>query len=202
MNIFRIRDFLSVILFRLCGFCFGSFGKRVRIVWPLGLYGVKNMRLADDVTIAFRGYVAALKEFDDEPLLTIGRGTRIGELAHIICSHKVTIGEDVLFANRLFISDCSHSYRDIGVPVLHQGLDKLSAVAIGNGAWVGENVCIIGCSIGRHCVIGANSVVTRDVPDYCVVAGAPARVVRRYCTTSQRWLATDADGSFRDTADA
>lgn len=202
MNIFRLRDFLSVLVFRLFGFCFGTFGKRVRIVWPLGLYGVKYMRLGDDVTIAFQAYVAALREFDVAPVLTIGRGTRIGELSHIICSHSVTIGEDVLFANRLFISDCSHAYRDISVPVLHQGLDQLAPVQIGDGSWVGENVCIIGCTIGRHCIIGANSVVMRHVPDYSVVAGAPARIVRRFCTMRQQWLATHADGTFRDTADA
>ena len=201
MNIFRLRDYLSVLLYRLFGFCFGAFGKRVRIVWPLRLQGVRYFHLAADVTIAFRGYVAALKEFDVDPRLSIGRGTRIGELAHIICSHSVTIGEDVLFANRLFISDCSHSFRDINVPVLHQGLDRLPAVSIGDGSWAGENVCIIGCSIGRHCVIGANSVVMRDVPDYSVVVGAPARVVRRFCPDSQEWRATNADGTFRDAAD-
>lgn len=202
MNIFRFRDFASVLAFRLFGFVFGAFGKRVRIVWPLGLYGVKNMRLGDDVTIAFRAYISALREFDEEPFLTIGRGTRIGELSHIICSHSVTIGSDVLFANRLFISDCSHNYSDIHVPVLHQGLDRLAPVAIGDGTWVGENVCIIAANIGRHCIIGANSVVVQDVPDYSVAAGAPARIVRRYCPDRAQWLPTSADGNFKEVANA
>jgi len=198
MNIFRVRDYLSVLLYRLAGGLFGAFGRRVRIVWPLRLVGLKYMYFGHDVTIANGGYVAALREFDETPRLSFGNGTRIGELAHIICTHDVSFGDDVLVANRVFISDCAHAFRDIDVPVLHQGLDKGRPVSIGAGSWIGENVCILSATIGRHCVVGANSVVTGDVPDHSVVAGAPARIVRRYCHSRGQWLPTHADGRFRE----
>jgi acetyltransferase-like isoleucine patch superfamily enzyme len=73
---------------------------------------------------------------------------------------------------------------------------QLKDVCIGDGTWLGENVCVIGCSIGRHCVIGANSVVTRDIPDHCVVVGSPARIVKRYSAEQRRWLRTDPDGEL------
>lgn len=198
MNIFRIRDYLSVLLYRIAAGAFGSFGRRVRVVWPIRLVGVKHMHLGDNVTIANMAYIAALHEFGEEPRLSLGSGTRLGEFAHVICTHSVTFGQHVLVANRVFISDCDHAYRDIAIPVLHQGLEKGRPVSIGDGSWIGENVCIVSANIGRHCVIGANSVVMGDVPDYSVVAGAPARIVRRYCLDRQRWLPTDIDGAFRN----
>ena len=59
---------------------------------------------------------------------------------------------------------------------------------IGDDSWIGENVCIIGASIGRHCVIGANAVVTKEIPDYCVAVGNPARVIKRYDFEQKDWV--------------
>lgn len=198
MSIFRIRDYLSVLLYRaFCGL-FGGFGRRVRIVWPLRLVGVRHMHIGDDVTIANAAYIAVLPEFGVEPRLRVGGGTRIGEFAHIVCTHDVQFGNDVLVANRVFVTDCGHAFRDVTVPVVHQGLEMGGAVSIGAGSWIGENACILSAKIGNHCVVGANSVVTGDVPDHSVVAGAPARIIRRYCLERRAWIATHPDGRFRD----
>ncbi|WP_350669671.1 DapH/DapD/GlmU-related protein, partial [Pseudoalteromonas sp. 43-MNA-CIBAN-0464] len=70
---------------------------------------------------------------------------------------------------------------------IHQPVKFHRDVLIKSGAWIGENVCIIGASVGKNSVVAANSVVTKDVPDYCVVAGAPARIIKRYCHESQSW---------------
>ena len=71
-------------------------------------------------------------------------------------------------------------------------------VQIGEGSWLGENVCVMGVSIGKHCVVGANSVVTKDFPDYCVIVGAPAKIIKRYCFEQQKWKKTDNNGNFID----
>ena len=201
MNIFRLRDLVSVLAYRLAAMFFGAFGRRVRVVWPMRLVGVRHMHFADDVTIANGGYLAALPEIGTTPKLTVGRGSRIGELSHIICAHSVTIGEDVLIANRVFISDCSHRFADPSVAVLHQGLEALGPVMIGDGSWVGENACIFGATIGKQCVVGANSVVMADVPDHCMVVGSPGRIVKRYCPQRQSWCRTDASGAFAEAGD-
>jgi acetyltransferase-like isoleucine patch superfamily enzyme len=78
----------------------------------------------------------------------------------------------------VFISDNDHSYSDLDLPIIQQPIKFKKNVSIGSGSWIGENVCIIGASIGRNCVIGANSVVTKDVPDFSVVAGNPAKVIK------------------------
>ena len=59
---------------------------------------------------------------------------------------------------------------------------------IGEGSWLGEHVCVIGASIGKHCVIGANAVVVHDIPDYSVAVGAPARVIKKFNEDSNSWV--------------
>ena len=71
---------------------------------------------------------------------------------------------------------------------MFQGVTQKRDVVIGNGSWIGEHVCIIGASIGRHCVIGANSVVTRDIPDYSVAVGSPAIVIKKYDFKLNKWI--------------
>lgn len=121
------------------------------------------------------------------PELIIGKGTQIGDYCHITCAKRLEIGENVLITQGVFISDSNHVYSDISKPVLAQGL-SVKPVTIGAGSWLGNHAVVVGCSIGRNCVVGANSVVTRDVPDYCVVAGAPARIIKRYDGTAKEWV--------------
>jgi acetyltransferase-like isoleucine patch superfamily enzyme len=97
-----------------------------------------------------------------------------------------------LTANNVYISDNLHSYEDISVPVIKQPVRFKKAVLIGSGSWIGENVSIIGASVGRNCVIGANSVVTRDIPDYSVAVGAPAVVIRQFDQRAGAWVSTSA----------
>ena len=110
--------------------------------------------------------------------LTIGKNKTIGHFAHIIGVLSVAFQNIVLFAVKVFISDCTHRYEDVSVPVIEQGIEELTPVSIGEGSWIGENVCICGASIGKHCVIGANSVVITNIPDYSVAVGSPARVIK------------------------
>ena len=89
------------------------------------------------------------------------------------------LGRKVLFARNVYVSDHSHRFDDPSRAVLDQGVDRIAAVDIGDGAWLGQNVVVgPGVRIGRGAVIGANAVVLDDVPDHCVAVGAPARVVR------------------------
>jgi acetyltransferase-like isoleucine patch superfamily enzyme len=101
---------------------------------------------------------------------------------------EVVIGDEVLTANNVYISDNIHEYEDITKPVMHQAVRFKRTVVIGAGAWIGENVSIIGASVGKNSVIGANSVVTRDIPDYCVAVGAPAVVIRQFDLQLQTWV--------------
>ena len=91
-----------------------------------------------------------------------------------------------------------HGYEDLATPIMKQPIVQRNTVEIGEGSWLGENVCIIGSSIGKHCVIGANAVVTKDIPDYSVAVGAPAYIIKRYDEINQIWRKTNKAGSFDD----
>ena len=112
--------------------------------------------------------------------MRIGRGSEIGERCWISIANSLGIGEKVLFSPNVYITDCDHEYRDVNVPVIDQGIvQRGQRVSIGDGSYIGINAVIVGnVKIGKHCVIGANSGVTKDVPDYAVVVGNPAKVIR------------------------
>lgn len=178
---------------------FGSMGRRTRVVNPLKLSGRKNIHLGDRVIVGYKGWLAASADTNAEKLkLSIGNGTQIGHFCHIYCTKEITIGAHVLMADRVYVSDNLHTYTDIERPILSQPIKQLAGVHIGDGSWVGENACIIGASIGKHCVIGANAVVTKDIPDYCVVVGIPAKIIKRYDTLRKTWVRTHSNGDFMD----
>jgi len=122
-----------------------------------------------------------------DPEIIVGEGTQIGDYCHITCATKLTIGQNVLLTQGVLISDSIHVYTDPTTPIINQGLSS-TPMSIGDGSWIGNHAAIIGCSVGCHCVVGANAVVTRDVPDYCVVAGAPARIIKRYDDKIGEWV--------------
>ena len=197
MIIFRIRDFLSVMFYRLVWrYSFKRFGKKVHIVFPLRIMGSKYITLGDRVTLQMSAFINAARIGMQEPNLVIEAGTMVGNFAHIICTQSVIIREKVLIADKVYISDNLHTYENIEIPVWDQPIKQINPVEIGRGTWIGENVCIIGAKIGRNCVIGANSVVTKDVPDYCIAAGSPAVIIKRYCSDTASWKKTDASGKF------
>ena len=111
--------------------------------------------------------------------LIIGDRVRIGRFSEIYAIKKIAIGEGVVMAENTYISDNTHSYNDVNIPIRDQDITPLNNVYIGKGTWIGRNVCIMGCKIGRNCVIGAYSFIKTDIPDYCVVVGNPARIVKR-----------------------
>lgn len=105
--------------------------------------------------------------------------------------NSVVIGAGVLTAPNVYIADHNHEYEDINVPIYAQGVRcrKGDRVEIGDGSWIGKNAVIVGnVRIGRNCVVGANSLVNKDVPDYCVVAGSPAVIVKRYDKDRGQWV--------------
>jgi acetyltransferase-like isoleucine patch superfamily enzyme len=128
--------------------------------------------------------------------LIIGDGTNIGNFNHIYATRSIIIGENVLTADKVYISDNLHGYEDINIPIIHQPIKQIGNVVIGNGTWIGENVCVIGVKIGKNCVIGANSVVTKDIPDYCVVVGSPSYIIKRFCQETNIWKKTNKNGEF------
>lgn len=121
-------------------------------------------------------------------VLSIGAGCAFGYNNHITAVGQVVIGDNVLTANNVYVSDNLHDYKDISVPIMYQRVLFKREVKIGDGSWIGENACIIGAHVGKNCVVGANAVVTTDIPDYSVAVGVPAVVIKKFDPNSQSWI--------------
>ena len=194
----RIRDFiLNEIKRPLYNFRFKSFGKKSSIFSPLYLDGTKNISIGSYVNIQYKTWLAALPLTGEKKCqLHIGDGSSIGNFNHIYATKEIIIGKNVLTADKVYISDNIHGYGNINMPIKEQQVIQKNGVYIGDDSWIGENVSIIGASIGKHCVIGANSVVTKNIPNYCVAAGIPAKIIKRYNPSSNIWEKTDSKGNF------
>lgn len=168
-------------------FRFLRFGRHASLRHPIRLRGMQYISIGDRVIIKEQGWIEA-NPLENNCLLNIGTGTSIGYFCHIYAMRQVEIGDDVLMGNGVYIADCTHEYQDISLAVIAQSPRFVAPVSIGTGSWIGEHAAILGVRIGRHCIVGANSVVTSDIPDYCVVSGSPAKIIRRYDSTLKKWI--------------
>lgn len=176
---------------------FKYFGRRSRIHFPLNLNGIENIVIGQSVFVAYKSWLAAVPLTGEVKCeLLIGDGSSIGNFNHIYATKSIVIGKNVLTADKVYISDNLHGYENVSIPIIHQQIKQIGTVVIGDGTWIGENVCIIGAKVGKNCVIGANSVVTKDIPDFCVAVGSPAKVIKRYCFDTKKWLRADNNEGF------
>jgi acetyltransferase-like isoleucine patch superfamily enzyme len=196
----RIRNRLSILYYqKIAKKKFNFFGLNVLVLPPLRIDGHENISLEDNVHINYKTWLAALPLAKTSScILQIGAGSIIGNFNHIYATQKIIIGKKVLTADKVYISDNFHGYKNIKAPIMDQPIIQNKEVSIGDGSWLGENVVVLGSKIGRNCVIGANAVVTKDIPDFCVVVGVPAVIIKRYHMEKQAWIKTNSDGSFLD----
>jgi acetyltransferase-like isoleucine patch superfamily enzyme len=115
-----------------------------------------------------------------DPVVSIGDRCLIGKGSAVVGHFSITIGNDVWTGHNVYITDQNHGYEDVARPIGTQSMPE-KPVTIGDGSWIGYgSVVLPGASIGDHVVIGANSVVTGEIPSYSVAVGSPAKVIRRY----------------------
>ena len=173
---------------------FGQFGSGSRLLDPMRLTNVANMHIGQQVRINKHIFLLTVRlPGGPVPRLSIEDGCIIGHLNHITCVNEVKIGKRVLTADRVHISDNSHTFLNPTVPIRDQGVTSTGKVEIGEGSWIGENASLLSCTIGKNCVVGANAVVLGNVPDFSVVVGAPARIVRRFDVSSGSWIKVGRD---------
>lgn len=166
---------------------FFKMGMNSIVIKPLKFTNPENITIGNNVSIYHKTWLLTYQVSDKVPELIIDDGAIIGHFNHITCVNRVYIGKNVMTADKVYISDNLHGYEDVNTPICFQPVFSKGEVSIGDETWIGENVSIIGVNIGRHCVIGSNSVVTKDVPDFSVVAGAPAKLIKQYNKETGKW---------------
>jgi acetyltransferase-like isoleucine patch superfamily enzyme len=172
---------------------FRQFGAGTIMTFPVGsVFGEewitigRDTLIGDQVTIS-AGLVPG-HDLGPDTVLSIGDRCVIGRGSHIVAHQRIEIGDDVWTGPYVYITDQNHGYADPDIPIGRQ-MPVNKPVSIGTGSWLGAGAIVLpGARIGRNVVIAAGSVVRGEVPDHCVVAGVPARVVRQH--TVSGWEAS------------
>jgi acetyltransferase-like isoleucine patch superfamily enzyme len=159
---------------------FAEFGSKTVLTYPIRLKGEERIAIGDHVFIGPGSWLQTLPDAENKSVaMSIGKGSSCAGACVISAVRSVILEDNVLLARNVYISDHIHEYTNMEKPVLAQGLGKVQPVLIKRGAWLGQNVVVCpGVTIGVGSVVGANSVVVKSIPDHCVAAGAPARVLK------------------------
>jgi len=173
------------------GRAFRRFGRGSIMAFPPGsVFGECGIEIGEDTLIGQQVSLSAGalpgQDLLQLTLLAIGDRCVIGRGSHIVAHESVEIGDDVWTGPYVYITDQNHGYEDTDTPIGRQ-FPVNRPVSIGSGSWLGAGAIVLpGASIGRNVVVAAGSVVRGTVPDHCVVAGVPARVVREHTVAGWR----------------
>ncbi len=187
MLIEKCRLFFSLILTKF-------FFKNVRLVrFPSVFRGKNLIDFGCGLTTGYYCRIDVVKNIQgSNKVIRFGKNVQINDSVHIAAGCSIEIGDNVLIASRVFITDHNHGSFPVDseyhLPPAARSL-SFSPVKIEDNVWIGESVCVLpGVSIGRGCVVGAGSVVTKDLPPNTICVGNPARPIKRFCFTDSRWV--------------
>jgi len=181
-------EFKTIAYYRLV---FGKIGRKCRIYKPLLLANPRYVYIGDHTVVSQGVRVEAIVvDKNHPPCLRIGSNVNIEQNVHIICSSNLVIGNNVSISASCSISDTVHPFLDIeDTCKIGDRIDPISSpIEIGENTFIGFGCAILpNVHIGKRCIIGANSTVKHDIPDYCVVSGNPASIIMRYDFEKKIW---------------
>lgn len=159
-----------------------KFGKD-SYIWPgysMLFSSKKGVMIGDRVSIGANSIIQTISNNHcEKPTLEIGDDTMIGKDFFCSSAKKVSIGKNCMFSLRVTILDHDHVCSLGGGPIHSQGITEGKDVVIGDNIFIGINCVILkGVELGKGCVVGANSVVTKSFPDYSIIAGSPAKLIK------------------------
>lgn len=169
---------------------YGSIGRGSYILKPMRVIGKKNIYIGDYCSILHQARMETVSGWEQSEFhgeIRIGNHTSIEQNCHIIAADKLIIGDDCVLSSQVYVADCGHSCDIMEGSVMSQPL-FVKKTSIGDSCFIGTGAKIMpGVKLGSHVVVGANAVVTKDVPDYTMVAGVPAQPIKRYDTAEKQW---------------
>ncbi|MBN1253919.1 MAG: acyltransferase [Deltaproteobacteria bacterium] len=170
---------------------FREYGKNVYIAPNVIIKRPQLVSIGNHVTVQRNAsfYIHPSNKNSTSCILRLGNYVHIGLNNVISAVNSIIIEDYVLIAPNVTIVDSSHKYEDIEIPIIFQAYTRGGTVHIERECWIGTNVIILpNVTIGRHSIIGANSVVKQSIPPFSIAAGAPARVIRKYDVDKKKWV--------------
>lgn len=161
-------------------------GSNPRLYSPISIKGLKHFNIGNDFKLDYHGIIEAWDQHNGiiyKPTVSIGNNVSIGKRFHLGCINKIIIEDDVLIGSDVLMIDHNHGkadYSDALIAPNRRSLSSKGGIHICKNVWIGEKVCVLpGVTIGENSIVGANAVVTRDIPNNCIVCGNPAKIVKR-----------------------
>lgn len=177
--------------------CYSPFFKKFsfpsHIGVPLFTLGLKRVTVNKRVRI----FPGLRVETHKEGTITFEQNVSIGQNFHITSAGNLIIGKNTTISGNVFVTNIDHEYTEIGKHILDQPM-LVKETRIGENCFIGFGVAIqAGTVLGNQCVVGASSVVRGNFPDYSVIVGIPAKVIKRFNPDLKEWVKTNPDGSFK-----
>ncbi|CAH7134473.1 putative lipopolysaccharide biosynthesis O-acetyl transferase WbbJ [Vibrio chagasii] len=190
MKGYNLYSIFNLIMSKIYTILFHRNARLVRL--PVVIRGSENICFGRGFTTGRYCRIDALSEHKNQ--IVFGSNCQINDSVHMAAIENITIGDNVLIASRVFITDHNHgnysgtTQDEPGTIVSKRSL-KGGRVKIGDNVWLGEGVVVLpNVSIGDNVIVGANSVVTKDVPGNSIICGSPARIIKKYDDSLNKWV--------------
>ena len=164
------------------------------IRFPIIIRGKKYIDFGSKLTTGEGCRFEAYNNQKSKKSLIFGKNIQLNDYVHITAMNNVVIGDNVLMASKIYISDCSHGFytgEEMDSSPEQHPIDRIyniSEVIIEDNVWLGEFVSVLpGVTIGKGAIIGSNSVVTKDIPANTIAVGSPAKVIKKYNFETKKW---------------
>ena len=193
MGKYSIFQIFCLIFYKVRGWFIFKNARLIR--FPFRVRGKQYIKIGKGFTTGFNCRIDALNinNFGEKYLIEIGENVEINDEVHIGATQKIIIEDNVLIASKVYISDHNHgSYKgdeqDSPMSIPKERKIYSSPIKIEKNVWIGELCCILqGVTIGEGSIIGAMSVVTKDIPPYTIAVGSPAKLIKRYNFKTKKW---------------
>lgn len=185
---------------------FANIPKNIFIDFPRRFANPDKITIGDNVSLGPGTFLSAITHYPTiwmraqkedtphqtfEPKIVIGNRVTATADLQIAAVKEVVIEDDVMFASNIHINDSMHGYEHANQPYKYQALTKIAPICIKRGCWIGQNTIVMpGVTIGELSIVGANSVVNRDIPARCIAVGSPVKIIKRWSPTNQQWVKT------------
>jgi acetyltransferase-like isoleucine patch superfamily enzyme len=183
-----IRKLIKDVLYRPRGV---QLDENSYIFPPHRLLFRNHLRIGKNTVIRPDSYISPLQVYRDQKFnseISIGDGVYIGNHVFLVAIDSIRIEDACVLSEYVYITDNQHGLSPDGGLIMEQPLESKGPVHIGKYCFIGFRACIMpGVNLGEHCVVGANSVVTRSFPPYSMIAGAPAKLIKVYSSQLKQW---------------